>query len=55
MVGSERVNGRGRRAGWTRRDRLDPDFDESLEGIIRDEVFVMQHLHGGGAGVVAAV
>lgn len=55
LVACEREMGRGRRVGGPSQNRVRPNFDESLEGVVGDEVFITEHLHGGGAGVVAAV
>ena len=41
--------------GWVAKKRIGPDLDEALESTVGDEVFGMEELHGGGAGVVAGV
>lgn len=45
----------GERVGRASEERVRPDVDEALEGVVGDEFFGVQQLHGGGAGVVAGV
>ncbi|KAK3009447.1 hypothetical protein RJ639_013206 [Escallonia herrerae] len=39
----------------TSEDRVGPDLDEAVEGVVGDEVLGVEDLHGGGTRVVAAV
>lgn len=45
----------GERVGGPSEERVRPDLDEALEGVVGDEFFGVEQLHGGGAGVVAGV
>lgn len=49
LVAGEGLGGRVGGAG------VGPDVDEALEGVVGDELFGAQELHGGRAGVVAGV
>ena len=54
MVRGERGNELDGRVGAVA-DRVGPDLDEALQGVVGHKVLTVQHLHGGRTSVVAVV